>query len=73
MILDAFIVVKLCHIGQSLVSARGDEFRLDAYMRYLVGRPNTDDFLFLFLLLPFSIIFEIFGEIKNTQIRKFHF
>jgi hypothetical protein len=29
--------------------------------------------LFLFLLLSFSIIFEIFGEIKNTQIWKFHF
>jgi hypothetical protein len=29
--------------------------------------------LFLFLLLPFSVIFEIFGEIKNTQIQKFHF
>jgi hypothetical protein len=28
---------------------------------------------FLFLLLPFSINFEIFGEIKNAQIRKFHF
>jgi hypothetical protein len=53
---------------RSLVSARGDEFHTDAYRRYLVGRPNIACF-FLFLLLPFSIIFEI----KNTQIRKFHF
>jgi hypothetical protein len=41
-------------------------------MRFLVGRPNMACF-FLFLLLPFSINFEIFGEIKNAQIWKFHF
>jgi hypothetical protein len=58
--------------GRSLVSACGDEFRTDAYRRYLVGRFNMACF-FLFLLLPFSIIFEIFGEIKNIQIRKFYF
>jgi hypothetical protein len=64
-------VVLLC-FWRSLVSARGDEFRTDAYRRYLVGQPNMACF-FLFLLLIFSIIFEIFGEIKNTQIGKFHF
>jgi hypothetical protein len=54
------------------VSALSVGSRINTYKPFLVGRPNMACF-FLFLLLPFSINFEIFGEIKNAQIRKFHF
>jgi hypothetical protein len=37
----------------ALVSARGDKFRLDAYRRYLVGRPNTGEFCFFFFCYLF--------------------
>jgi hypothetical protein len=30
-------------------------------------------FFFFFLLFPFSVNFEILGELKNAQIRKFYF
>jgi hypothetical protein len=37
----------------SLVSAHGDDFRVDAYRRYLVGRPNTSEFCFFFFCYLF--------------------
>jgi hypothetical protein len=55
-------------IGFPIIT-RGDEFRVDACRRYLVGQPNTGEFFYV----TFSIIFEIFGEIKNTKIQNFHF
>jgi hypothetical protein len=55
-----------------LVSALSVGSRIIAYKRFLVGWPNMACF-FHFLLLPFSINFEIFSEIKSAQIWKFHF
>jgi hypothetical protein len=38
-----------------------------------VGRPNKGELFFFFPLFLFSVNFEILGEIKNDQIRKFYF
>jgi hypothetical protein len=38
---------------RSLIIACGDEFCVDAYMRYLVGRPNTGKFYFFFFCYLF--------------------
>jgi hypothetical protein len=38
---------------RSLIIARGDEFHVDAYKRYLVGRPKMGEFCFFFFCYLF--------------------
>jgi hypothetical protein len=54
-----------------LYSARSVASRVDACSATWWAGPIRVSFISF--LLSFSIIFEIFGEIKNAQIRKFHF
>jgi hypothetical protein len=56
--------IWISHGQRSLIIARGDEF-------WWAG-PIRARFV-SFSSVTFFIIFEIFGEIKNTQIRKFYF